>query len=91
MGCPVGTLVGIVVISLNMHTMNWQHDYIHMHILSVATTGALTGPYGTNMAKDGHDTANSKTFLPQLLAVIYFPDQLLTNTHNEETANVNFL
>jgi len=39
--------------------MNWQHSYIYMQILIVATTGALTGPYGTNMAKDGHDTANS--------------------------------
>jgi hypothetical protein len=71
--------------------MNWQHGYIYMQILSVATTGALTGRYGTNIAKDGHDTVNSKTFLPQLLAVIYCPGQLLANTHNEETANVNFL
>jgi hypothetical protein len=71
--------------------MNWQHGYIYMHILSVATTGALTKPYSTNMAKDGHDTANSETFLPQLLVVICCPGQLLTSTHNEETANVNFL
>jgi hypothetical protein len=60
-----------------------------MQILIVATTGALTGPYGTNVAKDGHDTANS--ILPQLLAVIFCPSQLLANTHNEETANVNLL
>jgi hypothetical protein len=30
-----------------------------MQILSVAATGALSGPYGTNVAKDGHDIANS--------------------------------
>lgn len=47
------------VISLNMHTMNWQHGYVYTQILSVVTTGALAGPYGTNAAKDGHETANS--------------------------------
>lgn len=56
---PWGTLVGNVVISLNMQTMNWQHSYNYTQILSVAKTGALTGPYGTNVAKDGHDSANS--------------------------------
>jgi hypothetical protein len=33
----------------------------------------------------------TQTFLPQLLAVIFCPGQLLANTHNEETANVNLL
>jgi hypothetical protein len=42
-----------------MQTKNWQHSYIYMQILSMATTGALSEPYGTNVAKDGHDTANS--------------------------------